>query len=151
MKRKLLVLMTFFSMIPVTNAELNVYDSAGEKHIFSTEKLLSMPQKTITTKLPWNETVSEYRGITMDTLLSEVNVSIHKQVTFIALNDYKISVPKEDFSEYEPVIAIKENGKLMSIREKGPYWLIFPVSTHPEIDNTDYHAKMIWQIKEVHF
>ncbi|GAL28475.1 hypothetical protein JCM19239_1551 [Vibrio variabilis] len=39
----------------------------------------------------------------------------------------------------------------MSIRDKGPYWVIFPLSQYPEIDNTDYHSMMIWQLKEVRY
>ncbi|CAK2335628.1 hypothetical protein VCRA2119O147_300047 [Vibrio crassostreae] len=38
----------------------------------------------------------------------------------------------------------------MSVRDKGPYWLIYPLSSTPDIDNTDFHAKMIWQIRDIH-
>ncbi|MCC8256582.1 putative pterin-binding protein [Vibrio campbellii] len=151
MKRALFGLMVVFLLVPSTKAELNVYDSEGKKYVLSTLELLELPQTTITTKIPWNPEASEYSGITMNTLLKFLDISINKQVTFVALNDYKISIPKEDFLEYQPIIAIKENRKLMSIRKKGPYWLIYPLSTHPEINNTDFHAKMIWQIKDVYF
>ncbi|MCW0470047.1 hypothetical protein OH492_17340 [Vibrio chagasii] len=48
-------------------------------------------------------------------------------VTIVALNDYKVAVPKEDFDDYQPIIAIKQNGEFMSVRDKGPYWLDLPV------------------------
>jgi hypothetical protein len=28
--------------------------------------------------------------------------------------------------------------------------LIYPLSSTPDIDNTDFHAKMIWQIRDIH-
>jgi hypothetical protein len=73
-----------------------------------------------------------------------------KHVTLVALNDYKISVPNEDFKKYKPIIAIKQDGEFMSVRDKGPFWLIYPLSSKPDINNTDFHAKMIWQIRDIH-
>ncbi|OEF94741.1 hypothetical protein [Vibrio splendidus] len=131
-------------------SELTVFDHSGQKHGFSREQLLSLPQKEITTTLPWVEGLTVYSGVTLQTVLENIDLPISSQVTFVALNDYKIAVPKEDFDTYEPIIAIKKNGELMSVREKGPFWLIYPISANPETNTPDFHAKMIWQIRDIH-
>ncbi|MEZ9699285.1 hypothetical protein AB4455_22455 [Vibrio sp. 10N.261.46.E12] len=131
-------------------AELTVFDHSGQKYGLSRDHLLSLPQKEITTTLPWVEGLTVYSGVTLQTVLENMDLPISSQVTFVALNDYKIAVPKEDFDNYEPIIAIKKNGEFMSVREKGPYWLIYPLSANPETNIPDFHAKMIWQIRDIH-
>ncbi|KAA8679785.1 hypothetical protein [Vibrio gigantis] len=131
-------------------SELTVFDHSGQKHGLSRDQLLSLPQTEITTTLPWVEGLTVYSGVTLQTVLENMDLPISPKVTFVALNDYKIAVPKEDFDTYEPIIAIKKNGEFMSVREKGPYWLIYPLSANPETDTPDFHAKMIWQIRDIH-
>ncbi|MEZ8815384.1 hypothetical protein AB4401_09110 [Vibrio cyclitrophicus] len=150
MRTVFLFIIFLFSFSNLAASELTVFDHLGQKHKLSTEQLLSLPQKEIETSLPWVDGMSVYSGVTLQTVLETLDKPIPSQVTFVALNDYKIAVPKEDFLDYQPIIAIKQNGKLMSVRDKGPYWLVYPLSSNPEIDSTDFHAKMIWQIRDIH-
>jgi hypothetical protein len=150
MRTVLLFALSLFSFSNFAASELTVFDHLGQKHELSREQLLLMPQKEITTSLPWVDGKSVYSGVTLQTILETIDLPISSQVTFVALNDYKIAVPKEDFDDYHPIIAIKQNGEFMSVRDKGPYWLIYPLSSNPSINNTDFHAKMIWQIRDIH-
>ncbi|WP_390904564.1 hypothetical protein [Vibrio pomeroyi] len=150
MRTALLLIFSFCSFSIFAASELTVFDHLGQKHEFSREQLLSLPQQEISTTLPWVDGESVYSGVTLLAVLESMDLPVSAQVTFVALNDYKVAVPKEDFYDYQPIIAIKLNGEFMSVRDKGPYWLIYPLSTRPDIDNTDFHAKMIWQIRDIH-
>ncbi|PML49306.1 hypothetical protein BCT35_13415 [Vibrio lentus] len=150
MRTALLFILSLCSFSIFAASELTVFDHLGQKHQLSREQLLLLPQKEIKTTLPWVDGELVYSGVTLQTILETMDLPISSQVTFVALNDYKIAVPKEDFYDYQPIIAIKQNGQFMSVRDKGPYWLIYPLSSTPDIDNTDFHAKMIWQIRDIH-
>ncbi|WP_427916892.1 hypothetical protein [Vibrio splendidus] len=150
MRAALLFILSLCSFSIFAASELTIFDHLGQKHQFSREQLLLLPQKEITTSLPWLDGEMVYSGVALQTVLETKDLPMASQVTFVALNDYKIAVPKEDFDDYQPIIAIKQNGQFMSVREKGPYWLIYPLSSTPDIDNTDFHAKMIWQIRDIH-
>ncbi|MDD1827939.1 hypothetical protein LRP52_37775 [Photobacterium sp. ZSDE20] len=150
MRTALLLIFSFCSFSIFAASELTVFDHLGQKHEFSREQLLSLPQQEISTTLPWVDGESVYSGVTLLAVLESMDLPVSAQVTFVALNDYKVAVPKEDFYDYQPIIAIKQNGEFMSVRDKGPYWLIYPLSARPDIDNTDFHAKMIWQIRDIH-
>ncbi|MDN3702224.1 hypothetical protein ACFFUO_07630 [Vibrio artabrorum] len=150
MRVVLLFLLVFCSSSIFAASALTVFDHLGQKHEFSREQLLSLPQKEITTSLPWVEGERVYSGVTLLAVLETINVPISPKVIFVALNDYKVAVPQDDFFDYQPIIAIKQNGKFMSVREKGPYWLIYPISSNPDINNADFYAKMIWQIRDIH-
>ncbi|MCG9640602.1 hypothetical protein L1D22_11945 [Vibrio sp. Isolate34] len=150
MRTALLLIFSFCSFSIFAASELTVFDHLGQKHEFSREQLLSLPQQEISTTLPWVDGESVYSGVTLLAVLESMDLPVSAQVTFVALNDYKVVVPKEGFYDYQPIIAIKQNGEFMSVRDKGPYWLIYPLSTRPDIDNTDFHAKMIWQIRDIY-
>ncbi|OZT82421.1 oxidoreductase, partial [Vibrio sp. 03_296] len=37
------------------------------------------------------------------------------------------------------------------VRDKGPFWLIYPQSSFPkELNIERYHSQMVWQLKQIH-
>lgn len=150
MRTTILFFLSLCSFSILASSNLTVFDQIGKKHEMTREQLLLLPQTEIKTVLPWAEGESVYSGVTLQAILETMDLSLSPLVTIVALNDYKVAVPKEDFDDYQPIIAIKQNGEFMSVRDKGPYWLIYPLSSQPDINNTDFHAKMIWQIRDIH-
>ena len=69
----------------------------------------------------------------------------------VALDGYIIDVPVADIRKYDVVIATEIDGKTLSVRDKGPAWLIYPVSDHQELDDTVYEARSVWQIRTIEF
>lgn len=149
MRSTLFVFLLSYSLSVLASSNLSVFEHTGKKHELSREQLLQLPQTEITTALPWSEGESVYGGVTLQVVLEALELSMPPLVTIVALNDYKVAIPKEDFCDHQPIIAVKRNGQFMPVREKGPYWLIYPLSSKPEINNTDFHAKMIWQIRDI--
>jgi hypothetical protein len=128
---------------------ITVADENSKELTITQEQLLQLPQRSIITELPWIEGKSTFTGVYIEDLLNIVDKELPSQILIIALNSYNVTIPKSDFIKYKPIIAIKKDNQFMSIRNKGPFWLIFPLSELPSIDNVDYHAKMIWQISRI--
>ena len=63
-----------------------------------------------------------------------------------ALNDYAIEVPIDDAREWPTMLALKADGKFMSVRDKGPLWLVYPRHMNAQFGNDKYNARWIWQI-----
>ena len=72
-----------------------------------------------------------------------------KMVTAKALNDYSAPIDTADAYSYDVLLATHQDGKRMSRRSKGPIWVIYPLSQHAELNQTVYHRKMVWQVKEI--
>jgi hypothetical protein len=70
-------------------------------------------------------------------------------VVMSALNDYRISAPRTDFDEYDVLVAFKQDGIALEIRDKGPFWVIYPLDDHPELANEQTYARMIWQLQAI--
>ncbi|WP_039981800.1 hypothetical protein [Vibrio sagamiensis] len=130
--------------------ELKVYDRKGIVYTFTIDELQSLPRKELKTALPWLEGENVFSGFTLPDLLKENGLSMPTMVNIVALNGYRVAIPKSDIINYDPIIAFKMFNKYMEVRDKGPYWLVFPLSKFKEIDTVEYHAKMIWQIKEIY-
>ena len=69
-----------------------------------------------------------------------------QQLTITALNDYSVQVPASDAEKYPVILARTMNGKPLSVRDKGPLFLIYPFDQYPELRNKLYYSRAIWQI-----
>jgi hypothetical protein len=107
-----------------------------------------MPHHTIATATPWTTGVSSYEGVLLRDLLRQLGVS-GTIIRLTALNDYAITIPTADVDAYDVVLAYSRDGQAMSVRDKGPLWVVYPLDDHPELRNADTHAKMIWQVRRL--
>lgn len=67
----------------------------------------------------------------------------------IALDAYRINIPVEDAEKYDVVLATSIDGKKLTARDRGPLWIIYPLSGHPELMAPLYEARSVWQLKEL--
>ncbi len=134
------VILTVSGMIGVKNR-----DAAAA---FDLKMLEAMPAVTVVTATPWTEGDTTFVGVALKDLMAAVGAG-GKTIHAIALNDYAVDVPMSDADDPQVIIAYRMNGELMKIRDKGPLWLIYPLSAHPELQNQETHGKMIWQIKQL--
>ncbi|HSG35732.1 MAG TPA: oxidoreductase, partial [Sphingomonadaceae bacterium] len=68
---------------------------------------------------------------------------------FVAANDYKVEIPLEDFVRYDVIFATSMNGDRLSLRDKGPIWIIYPMSDHRELRDPAYNQRLIWQLVRI--
>ncbi|MBL1418651.1 MAG: hypothetical protein COB27_017465 [Moritella sp.] len=112
---------------------------------FDRQMLEQLPQTKITTYTPWTEGLHVYEGVLLNTLLEQVGASSDKLVAK-ALNDYHTRIDLEALKDYPILLAIKTDGVPMRVRDKGPIWIIYPLSDYAELDTIKHHEDMIWQL-----
>ncbi|RJF87120.1 hypothetical protein D3874_08845 [Oleomonas cavernae] len=130
-------------------ALLTVANAAGAATAFDRAALEALPQATIATMTPFTEGMSDFGGPTMQAVLEAANATAGTQLRLTALNDYTVDVPMSDLAAYGPILAMRQDGKLLSVRNKGPLWLIYPLSQRPELNVPKVHDRLIWQVKTV--
>ena len=105
-----------------------------------------------TSKNIWYDKPVTYEGVLGSKLLDFIGVPPGAtKMKMRALNDYVVKIPIEDFRRWPVMLALKLNGKYMSVREKGPIWVVYPNHLHPELDSRSYQGKWIWQLMEISF
>lgn len=66
-----------------------------------------------------------------------------------AINDYAAEVPMDDALLLDTILATRMNGETMSVREKGPLFLVYPFDKDPALYNEKYFSRSVWQIKAI--
>ncbi|WP_374379803.1 hypothetical protein [Dongia sp.] len=103
---------------------------------------------TVKTETPWTQGLLEFSGVPLKALLDLAGAK-GSVISAFALNEYSVEIPMSDADIAGLIIADRKNGTLMPVRDKGPLWIIYPLSDQPELQTEETHAKMIWQLKQL--
>jgi hypothetical protein len=115
---------------------------------FDRAMLESIGTVKLTTLTPWYDAPSEYEGVSMRALMAYVGAR-GTEVLATALNDYQSEIPMSDFERYNVVLAMKRDGALMPIRDKGPLFIVYPFDSDPQLRAEQYYSRAVWQVKEL--
>lgn len=103
---------------------------------------------SITTATPWHEGTPQFEGVPMSALLEHVGAT-GEMADVVALNDYRTSIPVSDFTEYPVLLALKQDGEYMSVRDKGPMFIIYPFDDFDELRADIYYSRSAWQVRSI--
>jgi hypothetical protein len=110
------------------------------------EKLGLSALKTWT---PWTVGEPTFEGVLAKSIMDAVGAQ-GTSVRATALNDYEVTIPLSDFSNYRVLMAMYQDGQELTKREKGPLWIVYPWTDHPELDDRPTRQKSIWQLVRLH-
>lgn len=113
------------------------------------EDIQSLPATTYTTELPWSKGESEFTGVKLSTLLTHVYGDIPEEIDIGGLNNYHAIVRRPDIVKYQPILAYQKDQHYIKIRDKGPYWIVYPLHLYPELNRSAYHIQMVWQVNKI--
>lgn len=108
----------------------------------------SLPQHSFTTSTIWTKGTATYSGVLLRDLLTAAGAT-GGTVTLTALNDYQISMPAAEVLADGPLLANLSDGKPMSVRDKGPVWMVYPYDMAPEYRTEKAYARSIWQVTSI--
>jgi hypothetical protein len=114
--------------------------------VFDAAMLDALPQKSFVTKTPWFKEPVKFTGPLLRDVLQALKAG-GKTVNATALNDYKVAIPMADALNYDVLLARQINGRVITVREKGPVFIIYPFDSFPELRNLTYYSRSIWQVK----
>ena len=136
------ILLTVTGDFPVKNQD----DTAA----FDAEMLKAIGEVSFETTTPWTEGAQTFTGVPLHALLDELQIT-EGMLKATAINDYAIEIPVSDAVEGGPILAYLQNGEPMSVREKGPLWVVYPYDAKPEYQSEVIYARSIWQVKRMEF
>jgi hypothetical protein len=116
---------------------------------FDRATLEGLGLRELTTWTPWTNGEPEFEGVLARHLMSALDAR-GSEVVCTALNDYVSTIPLEDFDSYDVLLATRMNGTRLRVRDKGPVWIVYPWSDHPELDDEVTRRKSVWQLNHLH-
>ena len=111
--------------------------------------LQALPQTEFTTENRFIDDASVFSGPLLRDVLELSNLLNEDTITLRAANDYEITYPVSDATDYDVIIATQMDGDEMSVREKGPLWVIYPISDLPDVNDHIFKSRQIWQLVEI--
>ena len=140
------VLLIITGNIGITNSGPNSAMGQGDQAEFDLELLDSLPQHEFRTQTPWTNGEHQFSGVLLHDLLHRIDAK-GSHIRAVAFNEY--------FSEFDAdtpelaslLLATRMDGEPMRIRDKGPTWLMLPLSDLQQLDNKRYHELLIWQLR----
>jgi len=89
-----------------------------------------------------------FEGVLLSAVLKRIGAQ-GKMMRASALNDYEITIPLADL-KFEPLLAMTVDGKMLTIRDKGPLWIVYPRDAHEVLHDVQYYARSVWQLNKLH-
>lgn len=122
--------------------------NAGDTAVFDLNALEAMQQQTFSTTTIWTDGEQEFTGVALRDLLGAVGAT-GNHVRATAINDYAIDIPLPDGDDPGPIVAYRNNGALMSVRDKGPLWIVYPYDSDPAYQTEQIFSRSIWQLDRI--
>ncbi len=122
--------------------------NATDRAEFDMPMLKALEGRSGSMETPWTEGTTRFDGPLLRSVLEAVGAH-GRTLRITALNDYSAEVPIGDATDFDTILAITMNGKPMSIRDKGPIFMIYPFDSNPELYNEKYFSRSVWQIKSI--
>lgn len=127
---------------------LTIHTKKGNEVAFTLEDLDQLEQSGFSTTTVWTEGVIEFTGVSLSKVLKAAGVEGSK-LELTALNDYAISVSIADIGDELPLIATRRDGEPMSVRDKGPFWVVYPFDSDRKYRTESMYARSIWQLHRI--
>lgn len=118
------------------------------EHTLTQEQLKAIKPSKLTTITPWTDQAYTFEGIALADLLAHLNI-ITAKANARALNDYVVEIDIKAAINAGAFVASHLDGKAMSVRKKGPFWIVFPWSEDPKLNSRSVHTWAIWQMVEL--
>ncbi|AMC34424.1 molybdopterin-dependent oxidoreductase [Janthinobacterium sp. B9-8] len=124
------------------------HPNKGKDALFTMDMLAKLPQHSFVSKTPWYEKPVKFTGPLLRDVLAAAGAKGEK-VTAIALDEYRVELPVSDAHKYSMIIARLLDDKPMSIRNKGPLFIVYPYSAHAELRQDVYYTRSVWQLSKM--
>ncbi|MDT7835780.1 hypothetical protein [Aquabacterium sp. OR-4] len=113
---------------------------------FDLAMLDALPQHGFTTATPWFKQPRRFSGPLLRDVLAAAGAQ-GKTLKAVALNNYKAEIPAADAQAFKMLMATRLDDKPMSLREKGPLFIIYPFDDNADLRQERYYSRSAWQLR----
>lgn len=124
------------------------HPNRGAAAHFDMAMLEQLPQTRFSTNTPWYAQPRAFTG----PLLRDVLRAAGAQGTLLrarALNDYRVDIPFDDAQRFDAIVARLLDDAPMTVRDKGPLFVVYPYDSLPELRTAVYYSRSAWQLRSI--
>lgn len=124
------------------------YDITIEGKKLSLADIQALPTYQTTLKTAFS-LEGTFVGVKLLDALQHAGIKDFKRIFVRAANDYKITVMSKDAGIDQALLAYSLNGKLLTLNDKGPYWLIWPQHAEAQLAGEGSTVKWSWSVVDI--
>lgn len=128
---------------------LEVSGNVEATRSFTLAQLQALGVTTIDTSTAWTDGTRRFEGVLARAVMAAIGPVSSDFVTAQALNDYEADIPLSDFSDYDVIFAWSMDGEMLSRRDKGPLWIVYPRDSRPHLREERYEHRWVWQLRRL--
>lgn len=129
---------------------LTVAGIPGGVRELALDDLREMGATDLTTSTPWTDGAETFTGVSGRRFV-EVLGANGTEVVAEGLNGYRVVIPFAVLGSDDAVVAYARDGEPMSVREKGPLWIVFPFDADRRFLGDTYRTYSIWNLTRLEF
>lgn len=134
-------------VILTVGGQIGRHNAGGEAR-FDRSMLMQLGWSEVVTATPWHPKVMRFEGVPLRAVLDAVGAS-GNALQAVAHNDYAIVIPLSDVHRYNVILAMKADGEEMTLRDKGPLFIIYPYDSDPALRTDSVYIRSVWQLKRL--
>lgn len=137
------------AVLPMLGAAQDVLltvTGAPEDRQYDRAALEALGEVEFVTTTIWTEGEQTFTGVPLSAILADAGVT-EGTIKATAVNDYAVDIPVEEVLDADwPIVAYELNGEVMSLRDKGPLWIVYPYDSDPELRSEVVYSRSVWQL-----
>jgi hypothetical protein len=127
----------------------NAQDTAGRLEARLDRAMLEQLGFTeVNTTTPWHSGTMRFEGVLLRAVLGLVEAR-GSSLLATAHNEYSATLPASDAARYDVILAMKLDGETMTLRDKGPLFIIYPFDSEKALQNDMTYIRSVWQLRHV--
>ncbi|WP_114946816.1 oxidoreductase [Microvirga calopogonii] len=133
------ILLTVVGEIDVTNAP-------GRAE-FDRAMLEALGRKSLAATFVISGKKHRFEGVPLRAVLDRVG-GRGGTIRASAWNDYEVDIPWDDL-KYDPLLAMSADGEVLSLRDKGPLWIVYPRDDYSALRDDIHDSRWVWQLNRL--
>lgn len=90
-----------------------------------------------------------FRGVLLSDLATELGLK-DRDLRFEAIDDYGATILAEDYQAFPVLLAYEADGRLLTIKDKGPLTVVFPIHAHERrFPSVKYGSQWVWYVSRI--
>jgi hypothetical protein len=119
--------------------------NTGDTATFDLAMLDAMTSRTTVAETPWYDETHAFEGALLSEVVAAVGAQGH-DLRVTAVNGYEAVIPAADIAQFPIILATRIDGKTISVRDRGPVFIVYPFDLGPQVRNERYFARSVWQV-----
>lgn len=113
--------------------------------MFDQQMLATYPVTQFTTTTVWTQGEVHFAGVALAEVLRDVGAS-GSTIIATGVDEFFAEIPMSSITDTMPILAYAMDGQQMSLRNRGPLWIMYPYDSNATLRSEVVQTRSVWQL-----